>query len=278
MMIRRHPGILLLFLLTCHLSAIAQRDKPGERLDTTIADTVVVGEDYPSGGKNAGGKTHLDTTTVAVPESGNAGSTAEQSPVLRHLPDTTVNRWQHDPKFAYANDPDYWKVRQEKTSGFWLWLGRVLASKGFRYTVLILLGGLLLYAIIRIVMDNNLTLFYRRTKRTAGGPEETEGLPEEENIEQRLRHFLEIGDKRQATRYLYLKSLHLLSARSLIRWHVDTTNQEYLRQLKDHSLEGSFRLLTGAYERVWYGDFVLSDASFQRLHEYFMDFFKTLEA
>lgn len=270
MMIRRYSGILLL-LLTTHLSSRAQRGRPDEpKQDSVIADTVVVGEEQ------AEETTHADTSYFSAPETSRPA--AEESPILRHLPDTLVYRLQHEAKYAYANDPDYWKVHRERPGALRRWLNGVLASEGFRYTVLILLGLLLLYAIVRIVMENNLGAFYRRGRRIKGTGGETEGLPEQEDIDQQLRHYLTIGDKRQATRYLYLKALHLLSERNLIRLHADATNQEYLNQVSGSPQGPAFRFLTGAYERVWYGDFVLSESSFHRLHEYFLNFFKTLGA
>jgi len=274
-MIRRCPGILLLFLLTGPFAATAQQDQ-APKVDTAVADTIVVGAEEPPGSSAL--KTHIDTTFAASPELGTDTPSADAPTVFRHLPDTMVYNWQHKSKYAYANDPDYWKIRREKPGAFQLWLLRLLGSDGFKYTILGLLGALLIYAIVRIAMENNLTLFYRKTKRMKTGAGDEEGLPQAEDIDERLRHFLEIGDKRQVTRYLYLKSLHLLSARNFVRLHAETTNQEYLRQLHGTHLEAAFRVLTGAYERVWYGDFVLSEASFQRLHEYFMEFFKTLQA
>jgi len=274
MMIRRYPGILLLLLLTTHLSSRAQQSRPDEpTADTSVADTIVVGEEATP----SAGKTHLDTSFVAAPESG--GSTpADQPPVLRRLPDSTVHRWQHEPKYAYANDPDYWKVRRERPSPFLVWLGRILSSEAFRYTILALLGALLLYAIVRIVMDNNLGAFYRRTRKTKGNGELAEDPLETEDIDQQLQHYLSIGDRRQATRYLYLKTLRLLSDRDLIRLHADTTNHEYLRQLHGGPQEPAFRFLTGAYEKVWYGEFALSEAGFQVLYDRFTDFYKILGA
>jgi hypothetical protein len=260
MMIRRCPGWLVLCLLTCRLAAFSQ-----------AGDTIVVG------GEDAGRKTHIDTSYAAAPESSGQPDAGEP-PVLRRLPDTLVYRWQRDPKYAYANDPEYWKPDRPQPDGFSLWFLRVLNSMAFRYTMLTLLAALLLFAIVRIMMDNNLGLFYRRTARGPGSEDGTGALPQEEDIDQQLQHYLQLGDKRQATRYLYLKGLHLLSDRNLIRWHADTTNQEYLRQLKDTPPEAAFRFLTRAYERVWYGDFPLSESSFQRLYAYFMDFYKTLEA
>lgn len=272
-MIRRYPGILLLLLLTTHLSSRAQRGGTDEpRVDTVIGDTIVVGETAPPEGK-----THLDTSLVAAPESGNS-SPADQTPVLRRLPDSTVDRWKHEAKYAYANDPGYWKVRRERPSPLWVWLGKILSSEGFRYTILTLLGALLLYAIVRIVMDNNLGAFYRRARKTKGNGEGTEDTLETEDIDKQLQHFLGAGDRRQATRYLYLKTLRLLSDRDLIRWHADTTNQEYLRQLGGSPQQPAFHFLTGAYEKVWYGEFALSEAGFQVLYDRFMDFYKTLGA
>jgi hypothetical protein len=268
MILRRHPGILLLFLLITQLSSRAQSSRDDTKVDTVMADTIVVGEESHVG------KTHVDTSLASTPELGNTTAPADQTPVLRRLPDTTLYRWQHDPKYAYANDPDYWKVQRENPGSFWIWLGRVLSSKGFRYTVLTLLGALLLYAIVRIAMDNNLGAFYRRGRRIKGADGGEDVALEEEDIDKQLQHYLSIGDRRQATRYLYLKSLHMLSERNLIQWHADTTNQEYLRQLSGAPQEPAFRFLTNAYEMVWYGDFVLSESSFRVLHERFLNFFK----
>jgi hypothetical protein len=272
MMIRRYPGILLLLLLTIQLSSRAQQSRPEEsRLDTTVADTVVVG-DVTAPPED---RTHLDTSFISAPESGKQGP-VDQLPVLRRLPDSTVDRWQHEPKYAYANDPDYWKIRRERPSPFLIWLSRVLSSEGFRYSILILLGALLLYAIVRIVMDNNLGAFYRRTKKTKGNGELAEDALQPEDIDKQLQYYLQAGDRRQATRYLYLKALHLLSEQQLIRWHADTTNQEYVRQLNGASQQPAFRFLTDAYEKVWYGEFAVSEAGFAVLYDRFMNFFKTL--
>jgi hypothetical protein len=127
--------------------------------------------------------------------------------------------------------------------------------------------------------DNNVRLFYRSAKKTKGlsgidSPSEEMG----EDLARRLQHFIQAGDYRQATRYLYLISLTLLNEKGLIQWHRETTNQEYLLQLKGSSWEASFRYLTGIYDRVWYGEFPLGETQFNRLHQYFEDFYKTVPA
>jgi hypothetical protein len=79
-------------------------------------------------------------------------------------------------------------------------------------------------------------------------------------------------------RYLYLKSLRLLSDRGLIHLHQESTNREYLAQLGSNAHRGLFNDLTIAYEKVWYGEFPLSDGQFGRLHQYFEDFYKTVRS
>ena len=77
-----------------------------------------------------------------------------------------------------------------------------------------------------------------------------------------------------AVRYLFLKTLRLLNERELIKYHIQATNREYVRQLSGSALGDPFRFLTGAYEKVWYGEFSLSEGQFEKLYPYFTDFYK----
>ena len=262
----RRPGILLLLSLLLLAAGAGARQAP---------DTVVVGASAPSDPPaDSGSMTGASESTEAV---------LPDSVILRAVPDTAIEAWKRDSRFAYANDPAYWrrqKRQAEKTSPFLKWLARVLGSAGFRYFIYIALGGLLVFAILRIMFENNLGLFYRsRAKRRAaddGGP--GEGSPAEEDPDERLQYYLARNDHRQAVRYLYLRSLRVLGGRGLIQGGARTTNREYLRQLAGTPQEAPFRFLTGAYEKVWYGDFYPGDEAFRRLHRYFEDFDKTVAA
>jgi hypothetical protein len=235
-------------------------------------DTVYVGADE--------GASAVAADTSGMTTAGSTQTAAEDSLIQRSVPDSVVGQWQRDPHFAYANDPDYWRRRSpEPPPGFLIWLGRVLSSRGFRYFIYIALGGLILYVIIRIMAENNLGLFYRSAarKKLAGAVPDSEDLSEED-LDQRLEYFLQQKEHRQAVRYLYLKTLRLLSDAGLIVWHPETTNREYLRQLNGTDKEASFRFLTLAYENVWYGEFALGENAFDRVHGHFMEFNKTIQA
>jgi hypothetical protein len=224
-----------------------------------------------------------DSASIDTANGDSIGTTASvpDTFALRTLPDSLVRRWKKDPALAYANDPAYWHKEREKPEDhrFLLAVLKLLASRGFRYTLYILLGALLLYAIIRIMNENNVRLFYRSAKKRTGlSGQDSPANEMGEDLNQQLQHFIQVRDYRQATRYLYLISLTLLNEKGLIQWHRDATNQEYLFQLKGSSLETSFRYLTGIYDKVWYGEFPLGETQFNRLHQYFEDFYKTVPA
>lgn len=278
MSLRRRGMILLVSLpLTC-LTVTAQRDSgthDPQRTDTGAStvteDTVVVG------GEQSSNVVRADSASISgVDTSGQA----EDSLIQRTVPDSLVKTWKRNPVFAYANDPRYWTTRPPSSNRFLEWLARLLSSRAFHYFVYILLGGLLLYAIFRIVTENQLSLFYRRgSKRTAAAEgeagDETVG---EEELDRRLQEALDSGDYRQAVRLSYLRLLRRLDERGLIRYNGRATNQEYIRQLSGTLQEAPFRFLTGAYEKVWYGHFGLSEEAFRRLLTYFTDLDKTLSA
>jgi hypothetical protein len=269
----RRRGIVLLSSLLLLGATASARQAPTSKVDTTTADTVVVGASAPADAP-------VDSTSSLSGAGESTKAVVPDPVVLRMVPDTTVGAWKRDRHFAYANDPAYWRRQREEPSPSLLWLGRLLSSAGFRYFVYFVLGGLLVFAILRIMSENNLGLFYRsRAKKRSGvGNAGDEAGTAEEDLDERLRYHLGRNDHRQAVRYLYLRSLRGLGGRGLIKGGGRSTNREYLRQLEGTPQETAFRFLTGAYEKVWYGDFRLGDDAFRRLQQYFEDFDKTVAA
>ncbi len=265
----------LLFALLSAASAAAQvadTVRVGQDTVRVGQDTVSSGQDTVRVGQDADNGIAGDKAVEDKEATGQRTRKADRR-VLRSIPDSVVNDWQKDPDFAYANDPEYWRRgHQDESPG---WLPRVIDSAGFRYFLLFFLGGILLYAIIRIIAENNLRLFYRSPVKKKTFESESAASPLEEDLDGQLMHFLQIADHRQAVRYLFLKSLRLLNDQGLIRFHQESTNEEYLRQLNDTSQAPAFRVLTGVYEKVWYGEFPLGEGQFAKIHGYFEDFFKT---
>jgi hypothetical protein len=69
-------------------------------------------------------------------------------------------------------------------------------------------------------------------------------------------------DKKQfkiAIRYLFLKSLKLLSEGRLIELKHNKTNHQYLSEIKSDQIAGAFRNATFRFEWIWYGEFQVNE-------------------
>jgi hypothetical protein len=202
-----------------------------------------------------------------------AAETPEPAPVLRKIPDTAINKWKNSHDFDYANDPSLWKQEPQEKEGL---VQRIFDSDAFRWFIYLLLGSVLIYVLYKIISDNNLRFFYRKPVRFRKTIVEEAELPEED-LEQLLKKAVAGKEYRLATRYFYLKTLRHLDKRELIRWHIQTTDEEYLRQMDARPQGARFRWLTSVYERVWYGKFPMDEYQFNRLSQYFQDFHKDID-
>jgi Domain of unknown function (DUF4129) len=224
--------------------------------------------------------TNVDTVTGSSVDSGSLehNNVRADSVVFRSIPDSVTAGWKKDRDFAYANDPAYWKKEapdDRRQHSFVRFLDGALVSRGFKYFIFSLLAAILLYAIIRIIAENNLRLFYRPSGKIAAGPGE-DTSPLEEDLDLRLQQALTAKDHRTAIRTLYLKALRMLNEREIIKYHLQATNREYVQQLSGSEFGEPFRFLTGVYEKVWYGEFAVSDGQFEKLYPYFQDFYKSI--
>lgn len=69
---------------------------------------------------------------------------------------------------------------------------------------------------------------------------------------------------RLAVRYYYLSILKKLREREIIDYQFQKTNAEYLSEIKDSFLNQEFRQITRIYDFIWYGDFRVTEAQFEK--------------
>ncbi len=84
-------------------------------------------------------------------------------------------------------------------------------------------------------------------------------------------------DYRKAVRFLYIKTLKLLSEIEEIEWKKEKTNKDYNREMKNSRFFFEFSKLTRFYEYVWYGDFNIKQTFFNTVYGDFNRFFKNFE-
>lgn len=74
---------------------------------------------------------------------------------------------------------------------------------------------------------------------------------------------------RLATRLYYLWLIFKLTQRKFIKFHVNKTNHDYIRELKNTKYLDEFSLCTRLYNFVWFGEFELEAQHYQSLKEDF---------
>ncbi|WP_114747860.1 DUF4129 domain-containing protein [Pleomorphovibrio marinus] len=78
-----------------------------------------------------------------------------------------------------------------------------------------------------------------------------------------------------ALRFRYLHALQLLSKQGLIQWQDQKTNSDYLQEIENPEIRGSFWEITRWYQLVWYGKREMDELLFLEANQVF-ERFKTL--
>ena len=122
----------------------------------------------------------------------------EERLISRIVPDSVVLLAKRNKDFEYANDPAYWKKRQQPTgeSDF-----SFLRSKWLRAAVFLLVGAALLFAFYKIVVENKMYLFYSSPKAKGVATEAEEALMEE-NLDDKIAESLKANDLRSGVRFM----------------------------------------------------------------------------
>ncbi len=84
------------------------------------------------------------------------------------------------------------------------------------------------------------------------------------------------GEKRLTIRYYYLWLLKKLAAKEIIVWDLEKTNSDYLYEIKNRDLKEDFVYLSYLYEYIWYGEFEISEKTFEKATKSFDKVIKSL--
>lgn len=195
-------------------------------------------------------------------------------PVLRVVPDSVTERMKKEKDFLYANDPSSWTEKKgERDNSFVKMIQAISRSPLLKWLIYLLVAAIIIYAIYQVMVVNDFFMFSRTHKKKKAKQEEDDELLTD-NIDEKISNAIENKEYRLAIRFLYLKTLQLLHESNSIKLHAKSTNQDYIRQMQQHSGISQFRLLTHIYEYVWYGEFHPSDIQFDAIRTNFDQFIK----
>ena len=129
------------------------------------------------------------------------------------------------------------------------------------YVILVFLA---LYFIVRLLMGREFSTFFSSEKKTAPTFSFHEEHIEDIDLDQMIKDALQNKDYRLAIRFMYLKTLKLLSLNNLIDWNPEKTNDDYLSELKENDFKEGFQKVSYWYDHIWYGEFIPDENGFER--------------
>jgi hypothetical protein len=97
------------------------------------------------------------------------------------------------------------------------------------------------------------------------------------DFEKLIKETLKSGNNRLVVRYYYLWVLKNLSEKNIIEWHAEKTNTDYLYEIKSNDLKTDFQYLSYLYNYIWYGEFEMSDHTFQHAKKAFENTIQSLQ-
>ena len=150
--------------------------------------------------------------------------------------------------FSWSSQPSY--------SGFWRWI---------IYAGLVAAG---VFVVLRLLQVDFTVLFGRKPRPVALAYDTEAENIHEVNFTDRLAEAETAGNLRLAVRLGYLALLKQLTDRDLIQWKPDKTNHAYLHELPETGpLRADFREIVRQFEYVWYGEWPLGPAQYQRVRD-----------
>lgn len=141
-----------------------------------------------------------------------------------------------------------------------------------------LLLGVLVFLLIKFFLKVNAqSLLHAKNQQTAVGLSEEENLIKNEDLQQWVQNALADKNYRLAVRYYYLFLLQRMTAKEIIAWEIQKTNDDYLREIDRLDLKQPFSNITRLYEYIWYGDFPIDALKYNSAETAFLKLQKMLD-
>lgn len=126
------------------------------------------------------------------------------------------------------------------------------------------------YLIVKIVLNKEgQWVFGKSTTKKIIHDDDIEKNLIHVDFEKLIKETLHSGNHRLAIRYYYLWILKRMSEQNIIEWHAEKTNTDYLYEINSADLRTDFQYLSYLYNYIWYGEFEMTDTTFQHAKKAF---------
>lgn len=147
-----------------------------------------------------------------------------------------------------------------------------LSPEMYQVVKFIIYGLLIVFAIyilVKLLVGDNASSFFSRKSKMVAPLNIQEEHIENIDLESYIKNALKEENYRLAIRYMYLKSLKLLSLNNIIDWHFEKTNSDYYREIENITLKENFKKISYLYDNIWYGEYALDKAGFENAQKDF---------
>jgi len=146
----------------------------------------------------------------------------------------------------------------------------------FKYVFYFLVVGLIVFLIIKIIINYNKNPNIKTQKIDIDAIEEIEEKMHEIDLEALLKEALEAKKYNIALRINFLIIIKTLSLKGEIEWTKEKTNWEYFSELKTISLKPDFKNIIISFESIWYGEHAITENQYLDLSPQYEKFKTTL--
>jgi hypothetical protein len=183
---------------------------------------------------------------------------------IRLIPDDILKKYENNPDFNYKNVPkesDDWITKIKN----WINQQLVILSSSKTYSTVLdyLYYGLMIAALLLIIRGlikaDRRGILFGKVKTNELKIVESEEDIDKINFDELISLAIDSKQYKLAVRYLFLKSLKLLSEKGMIELRNNKTNHQYLSEIKNNQIAEVFRTTTSRFEWIWYGDFPVNE-------------------
>ncbi|MGK4567626.1 DUF4129 domain-containing protein [Flavobacterium sp. 3HN19-14] len=238
--------------------------------------------------------TFVDTTKVMTSNETVKGKKWKETDIVIDRNDSIENA-HFSPKFKekYKSDDFVYEEKLKQKNAwqrFLEWLKNLLASLfstggestmtviGWIFTILaIAIIIFMIYLIVKAILNKEgKWVFGRNSDKKIIRYDDIEKNLHLVDFEKLIKETLQSGEKRLTIRYYYLWLLKIFSEKEIIEWDVEKTNSDYLYEIKNAKLKHNFGYLSHIYNYIWYGEFEVDDATFEKTRAIFEQTIKSV--
>lgn len=240
-----------------------------EEFDTTMPAPVAVDEEEDYQETTETNEKEYFLRKIFLDDKGTA------APQIRTLPDSLKKALQNDDAFWYANvvfDKKKEKENKQNRSG-----NRRRSPVSETILWIIIIAGFAVF--LAIFLANSQVGLFRKNKRITGIAEDDVSSEDifSINYQKEIDKATQAGNYRLAIRLMYLRLLKTLADKNIIQYKTDSTNFDYLMQIRGTERYEDFFRLTRNYEYTWYGQFTVEQDKFLVIKNDFETFERKLK-